>query len=126
MRASPVKSERKEPICGHAAGIAMTASSQLARNVVARSVTEEETKGLHEEHQREDNAHRSRGLRVELSDKEGVGYDIQTRHQHTDNGWNGHCRYYPADGSRRQVGVVVFPSVHGSRLYLLFSSEVAR
>ena len=64
--------------------------AQLSRNIIARSVTEEETNRLNHSHCCKGNAYRCHTLRVDAAHEIGVGEVVHARRQHTDNRWYGH------------------------------------
>ena len=65
--------------------------TQLARNIVATSVPEEEAYGLHQEHGCESNAYGCRRLGVDMTHKKRIGNVVKARNEHTDYRRNSHC-----------------------------------
>ena len=65
---------------------------QLSRNIIARSVTEEETYRLNHSHCcKGKNAYRCHtSVCVDAAHEIGVGEVVHARRQHTDNRWYGH------------------------------------
>ena len=72
----------KETRTCHCLGVLRVLCAELSRDIVARSVSEEERERLNEEHNAEDDTHRRRRLRVYLSDEEGVDEVVYACQEH--------------------------------------------
>ena len=62
-----------------------------------RTITKEKRKGLYEKHHTENDTYRSRGLRINLTNKKRVDQIIHTGQQHRDDGRYSHGAYHTMD-----------------------------
>ena len=123
---------------GHSLGILLALGTQFACNIGTGTIAKEERKGLNDKHYRKHDAHSSRSLRVDFAHKIGVGHVIKARHQHRNDGGNGHGANHFRYGCRcEEYIILVFlhffilyalrPSVAVSRaFYTLFISAKLR
>lgn len=94
----------------HGLGVAHLLCAQLAGDIVARPIAEEERERLYEKHNAKHNAHRGRRLCVDLAHEEGVDQVIHAGQQHRDDGGNGHGTYHAMNGrmGKKLVFIVGF------------------
>ena len=92
---------------GHSLGILLALGTQFACNIGAGTVTKEESEGLNDKHYRKHDAHSSRGLRVDFAHKIGIGHVIKARHQHRNDGGNGHGANHFRYGCRREEYIIL-------------------
>ena len=107
----PCSEGKKETRGCHAPCRICLASTQLARNEVARTMPEEKSNGLNDRHDGEDNAHGGSGLRIDFAHKVRVGHVVERRYQHTDDGRHSQRQYEATDWTGRQHREVVFGAV---------------
>ena len=74
----------------HALGLLAVLRAELARDVIARALTEEKADRLNERHQRKHHADRAGRARAEPADKEGVRHVVDRGDEHADDGRHGH------------------------------------
>ena len=61
-------------------------------------MTEKEAAGIDEGHVSKRNANASNGFSAEMTHEKRVGHIVEARHQHTDDGRDGHSQNQPFDG----------------------------
>lgn len=75
---------------GHAGGLLAVLRAELARDVVARALSEEKADCLDRCHQREHHADRAGRARAEPADKERIRHVVNRGDEHADDGRHGH------------------------------------
>ena len=76
-------------------------------------MTKEESQRLQNGHHRKRNAYRCCGLRIYLTDEEGIGQVVQCRYQHADDSGDSHAGNQSRYRGLRHSLVIVFGTMHG-------------